>query len=246
MIKDIARSLSGIALAAIALSISACTAGSVTMDGMKGVPLADLDLSGAPPEEIALLGPDTINIVEGARLAIHVEGDQAIKDHLRFVLHDGKLAIGRQNWSLGESSGIATIEVTVPGARRLTLAGSGNMHAATLRADKARITIAGSGKVDVPVVETDDLNVELAGSGDFKAGGMAKSLRLSLAGSGSADMAGLKVESAKIDVAGSGSANFASDGQITANIIGSGEVRVKGRAQCKLTSIGAGKLICEP
>jgi hypothetical protein len=28
--------------------------------------------------------------------------------------------------------------------------------------------------------------------------------------------------------------------------MGSGEVRVKGRAQCKVTTMGSGKLVCEP
>jgi len=246
MIKDIARSLTGIAAAAIALSLSGCTTASVTLDGMKGVPLADLDLSGKPPEDITLLGPDTVTVSEGDKLAIQVSGSQDAKDRLRFVLHDGKLAIGREGWKVGGSGDLATIAVTVPTARRLVMAGSGTLHAAALRGDAASVSIAGSGSIDVPAIDTGELKVEVIGSGDFKAAGKARTLKLTIAGSGSANLAGLSAEQAKVDVAGSGDASFASDGEVSANIMGSGEVRVKGRAQCKVTAMGSGKLVCEP
>lgn len=246
MFKDIVRSLAGIAVAAVALSLSGCSAASVTIDGMKGVPLADLDLSAKPPEEIVLLGPDTVHVVQGERLAIQVAGDAAAKESLRFVLKDGKLSIGREGWKLGGSSGGATIEVTVPGVRRLVMAGSGTIHTAALSGESASVSIAGSGNIDVPAVDTGELKVEVIGSGDFKAAGKAKSLKLTIAGSGTANLAGLTVEVAKVDVAGSGDASFASDGDVTANIMGSGDIRVKGRAKCKVAAMGSGTLVCEP
>lgn len=246
MIKDLARTFAGIAFAALALSLTACKAGSVEMDGMKGLPLAELDLTQQAPEEITLLGPDTVRVVAGEKLAITVEGKQDAKDRLRFVLKDGKLAIGREGWKIGGSDDLATIQVTVPAARRLVMAGSGTMHADALRGDAVKISIVGSGDIEVPAVEAQELKVEVAGSGDLKAGGKAKSLKISIAGSGSADMPALSAEEAKVDVAGSGDARFASDGQVSANIMGSGEVRVKGRAQCKVNAMGSGTLTCEP
>ncbi|WP_421851337.1 head GIN domain-containing protein [Novosphingobium sp.] len=246
MIKDIARTLGGIAVAAVALSLSACGGATVEMGGMKGVPLAQLDLSAKAPDEITLLGPDTVRVVQGDKLAITVEGNQDAKDRLRFVLKDGKLAIGREGWKIGGSDDLATIQVTVPAARRLVMAGSGTMHADALRGDAASVSIAGSGDIDVPIVDTQDLKVEVIGSGDLKAGGRAKSLKISLAGSGSADLAGLTVDEAKVEIAGSGDASFASDGQVKADIMGSGSVKVKGRAQCKVNAMGSGTLTCEP
>ncbi|WP_298189484.1 head GIN domain-containing protein [Novosphingobium sp.] len=246
MIKDIARTLGGIAVAAIALSLSACDGATMEMGGMKGVRLAELDLSAKAPEEITLLGPDTVHVIEGDKLAITVDGKEDAKDRLRFVLTDGKLAIGREGWKIGGSDDLATINVTVPAARRLVMAGSGTMRADTLRGDAASVSIAGSGDIEVPLVEAQELKVEVIGSGDLKAGGKAKSLRISLAGSGSADLAGLSAEEAKVEIAGSGDARFASDGQVKADIMGSGSVKVKGRAQCKVNAMGSGTLTCEP
>ena len=246
MIKDIARTLCGIAVAAVALSLSACDGATVEMNGMKGVPLAQLDLSAKAPEEITLLGPDTVRIVQGDKLAISVEGKQDAKDRLRFVLKDGKLAIGREGWKMGGSNDLATIEVTVPSARRLVMAGSGTMQADALHGESASVSIAGSGDIDVPVIDAQELKVEVIGSGNLKAGGKVKSLKISLAGSGSANLAGLTAEEAKVEIAGSGDASFASDGQVKADIMGSGSVKVKGRAQCKVNTMGSGTLTCEP
>ena len=39
---------------------------------------------------------------------------------------------------------------------------------------------------------------------------------------------------------------FASDGTVSATIMGTGDVHVKGRAQWKVTAMGTGKLMCEP
>lgn len=249
MIKDIARTLAGIAAAALALSLSACEGAGFTingMDGMKGVPLAELDLTAQAPEEITLLGPDNVRIVRGDKLAIRVEGQQDAKDRVRFVLKDGKLAIGREGWTVGGNDDLAMIEVTVPAARRLVMAGSGTIRADGLRGETASISIAGSGDIDVPAVDTQELKVEVVGSGDLKAAGQTRLLTVSIAGSGSATMEGLTAEEAKIKIAGSGDARFASDGQVGADILGSGEVRVKGRAQCKVNARGSGTLICEP
>lgn len=243
MIKDIARTLAGIAVIGIALATTACESNPMSIDGHKGVPLADLDLSGPAPEEITLLGPDTVRIVAGDHLAITVEGDPALTSHLRFVRSDGKLGIGREN---GSYDGTATVNLTVPAPRRLILAGSGIMQADSLKGDKVGVTIAGSGTVDAAAIEAGDLKVEVLGSGALNAAGRAQALKLTVAGSGSAAMPGLHAASGEVDLAGSGNASFASDGPVKATIMGSGEVRVKGRASCTVSAMGSGRLICEP
>lgn len=240
-----ARALAGVALAGLALMAGGCDAASVTIDGMKGVPLAELDLTGQVPDEISLLGPDKVEVRAGDRLAISVDGADAVKERLRFTLDDGKLAIGRSKGGWNDQ-GTATITVTVPAVRRLVLAGSGTIDSEALTGPEAGVTIAGSGKVGTRAVEAQELKVEVLGSGSLAAAGRADRLRLVVAGSGEAMMDTLTVQSAKVDVAGSGSARFASDGEVKASIMGSGEVRVKGRATCKVTAMGSGKLVCEP
>lgn len=246
MMKQLVRSLGGVVALGLAFSLGGCETGAApTFNGHRGVPLADLDLSGNSAPEITLLGPDAVKVITGGRLAISVEGDQAVKDRLRFVLRDGKLGIGRQDngWN---SEGIATVTVIVPDVRDLVLAGSGTIDVDALRGDKVGVTVAGSGTVQAQRVDAGQLDVAVLGSGTLKATGQAQTLGLKIAGSGAADMANLDAANAKVDVAGSGDARFASNGNVDANIMGSGEVRVRGRATCKVTAMGSGRLVCEP
>lgn len=246
MLKDLFRTVAAVAVLGIALGASGCDGASITIDGEKGVPLAELDMSGAAPSEVALLGPDRVHITDGDKLAITVDGDDAVKSQLRFVLTDGKLGISRAKWKSDEPRGIATVNVTMPAPRKLVMAGSGQIDAASLKGDDANIVVAGSGTITAPGTEVGTLKLDIAGSGKVTAGGTAKTLKTMIAGSGEADFAGLHVDDADITVAGSGNMRFASDGDVKAKIMGSGSVAVKGRAKCTVKSMGSGQLVCEP
>ena len=244
MFKDLFRALASVAVLGIATSLSGCD-GNITIDGLKGVPLAELDLSGAAPREVALLGPDKVHLITGDKLAISVDGDDAAKARLRFAINDGKLSVSRDHWKMGEGSSTATVNVTMPAPSKLIMAGSGQIDADALTGDDANITIAGSGSISSPKTNVGKLKIDIAGSGTARAAGTARELRSNIAGSGSADLAGLKVGQADITVAGSGNASFASDGDVKATIMGSGEVRVTGHAKCTVKSMGSGRLVCE-
>jgi Putative auto-transporter adhesin, head GIN domain len=224
--------------------LSGCDKAHISIDGEDGKPLSELDMSGAAPHGLVLLGPDTVNITTGDKLAITVEGDKALAENLRFTLKDGTLGVLRKDgmWSSKDS---VTVHVTMPAPDQLTMSGSGKIKAATL-AKKAEVTIAGSGDVETNAIAADKLEVTIAGSGSYRANGQVAHLDMNIAGSGNANMEGLKAEKAEISIAGSGSSRFASDGEVKANIMGSGEVRVSGRASCTVSALGSGKLICEP
>lgn len=208
--------------------------------GIEGGRLADLDLS-ARPTGLILLGPDDVRLRQGESLAIAVDGDSAVKDALRFAIHEGRLAILRRPGSTGK----AVVNVTMPAPASLVAAGSGRIAAESL-APKADVTIAGSGGIDTLAIAAEALKVTIAGSGTYRAAGTAGSLDMTIAGSGDAEMEALKADRASIRVVGSGCSAFASDGPVKAAIAGSGEVRVRGRASCEVKSTGSGRLVCEP
>ena len=245
-LKSILRGVAPLAALAFAAAASGgCDKMHVSINGEEGKKLSELDLTGAPPTEVALLGPDTVRIAQGEALAISVDGDPEVVEEMRFTLKDGKLGILRKGPRVNDDR-VATVNVTMPAPKKLMMAGSGKIFAPALARESARVTVAGSGAVETERVETDELKVDIAGSGSYRAAGNAKSLRLAIAGSGDARMGALKVDEAKVDIAGSGDSTFASDGNVRANIMGSGEVRVIGRATCKVSSMGSGRLVCEP
>ena len=238
------RALGPIIAVAMAAGVAACD-GNISINGEKGKPLAEIDLTGTPPQELVLLGPDEVRVTQGDTLAITVEGDKAVTDRLRFTLKDGTLGVLREGKSIDMGSAKAVVNVTMPAPKTLTMAGSGKISAAAL-AKEAKVTIAGSGDIETPSIASDKLDLTIAGSGSYRGAGNVTALEVNIVGSGSAEMDALKTEKADLTIAGSGNSAFASDGEVKAKIMGSGSVTVRGRARCTVESMGSGKLVCEP
>lgn len=239
--------LAGLALAA---ALSGCDAKidfdgkDMRFNGKEGKTLAELDLTGAPPSELALLGPDEVQVTLGDKLAITVDGDAAAQAAVRFVRDGDTLGIMRGRSDSAKADGHAIVRITMPAPREVTMLGSGRIATPSMAAN-AKVVVAGSGEIDGGAASGDSLEVTIPGSGEFRTNGSVRSLELTVLGSGSAIMDALKVEKAKITMAGSGDAAFASDGEVEATIVGSGEVRVIGRARCKISAVGSGRLVCE-
>ena len=241
MLHKILKGLAPVAVLAAGAMLAGCD-GHVLIGDTNGVPLAELDTSGAAPTELAVVGPDNVVVTKGSKLDIDVSGDQAAVDALRFSLEDGTLGISRERNS-GKDLGRATVRVTMPSLTALTVAGSGSVEVAEVTGS-AEVTIAGSGNAKIAKVDATRLDLTIAGSGDVEAAGGVETLDMTVAGSGSGRMAGLRVDNADISVVGSGSAEFDSDGKVDASIMGSGSVTVNGSASCTVSAMGSGKLNC--
>ena len=242
MISLFAKPFIPCAALGMAFSLSACDGVDIGIGDSAGLPLAELDMSGAAPTELVLAGPDTVIVTEGNTLAIDVEGDADVVDAMRFTSEDGSLRIMREK-DFRSAKGKATVRVTMPRAQGVTIAGSGSARLPAM-ADKGEVTIAGSGDADIGTLTASRLEVTVAGSGSVKAAGSVDRLELTIAGSGSAVMPDLKADRAEISIAGSGDATFASDGQVDASIIGSGDVIVQGNATCTVDAMGSGTVKC--
>jgi len=241
MLHKVLKGVAPLAALAAGAFLAGCN-GNITIGDSEGVPLADLDTSGAPPTKLVLAGPDNVVVSEGPSLDIDVSGDQKAVDALRFTFDDGALGVMRDK-NADKQIGRATVRVTMPSLNAIVMAGSGEIEAESLSGE-AEVTIAGSGRAKVARVDATKLDLTIAGSGAFEASGSAENLDLTIAGSGASRMAGLRVGKADISVVGSGDAEFASDGKVDANIMGSGSVTVEGNADCTVQAMGSGKLRC--
>lgn len=242
MIGQFFKTIASVAALGIGLATAGCDNINVTVGDGDSVPLSELDMSGAAPTKLVLASRDKVVLKEGGKLAIKVSGDPEAIEALRFNLDDDSLGIMREKGS--KSDGKALVSVTMPAPREIILAGSGEVDAPVL-AEKADVNMAGSGTVRVAKVAATSLSVNVMGSGKLEAGGTAEKLDFNVAGSGQLAARKLKVERAEINIAGSGGGEFASDGKVTANVAGSGEVTVYGRARCKISAMGSGKLHCK-
>ena len=239
-----AKAFAPVAAVVFAAGLSGCDGSHIRINGDDGKKLSELDLTGKVPSQVVLAGPDEVRITQGDKLTIVVEGDAEATERMRFTLDGDTLGVLREGKWSKDSGPVAVVKVTMPAPRELTMAGSGKIVAEAL-ASAAKVTIAGSGSIDTAKLAGESLELTVAGSGSYRAAGTVKKLDLTVAGSGSASLDGLKVETAKVTIAGSGDATFASDGEVSADILGSGSVTVRGRARCKVSAMGSGKLVCE-
>lgn len=244
--KHLARTFAPVMIAVLTTAAAGCDGKtSFKIGGEEGKKLADLDMSGPAPDELVMAGPDTIELTQGDKLTITIDGDPDAAAKMRFTLKGTTLGVMREGKVFDAHGGkVAVVHITMPAPKEITMAGSGVITAPAL-ARAAKVTVAGSGDISAQAVGEDSLDLNIAGSGNFRAAGNVKSLDMTIAGSGSAMLDALRADKAEVTIAGSGSTAFTSDGEVDASIMGSGEVRVKGRARCKLTAMGSGRLICE-
>lgn len=229
-------------LAALALlaPLAGCDS-QMEINGQKGVPLAEVELTGAPPIEVVLASGDNVIVTDGTTFTIKVEGAGA--DNVRFVRDERTIGITREKGFTGEGS--ATIRITMPPPEELVIAGSGTIQAQSL-AEDAEISIGGSGTVGFTRAAAQKLAINIGGKGTVKGAGTAKVLEVNIGGSGNVELAGLKADNAEVSIGGNGDVAFASDGKVEANIAGSGDVSVAGNAKCTVNAFGSGTLTCAP
>jgi hypothetical protein len=235
------RRLPAAGLAALALSLAGCDGAEIEINGQKGVPLAEVELAGPPPSEVALFSGDTVILTEGPDFALAVEGSNT--DSLRFLRDSEVIGITREKGWSGPSD--ATIRITMPPPREVVIGGSGTIRAQSL-ASEADVNIGGSGTASFARVAATRLGINIGGSGSVQGAGTAKTLEVLIGGSGRIDMPDLKADTATVTIGGSGDVAFASDGTVEANIGGAGDIAVTGNAKCTVNALGSGTLTCTP
>jgi hypothetical protein len=228
------------AVLALSTMLAGCDS-QMEINGEKGVPLAEVELAGAPPVEVVLASGDKVIVTDGTTFTIKVEGTDT--ESLRFVRDERTIGITREDGWSGEST--ATIRITMPPPEELVIAGSGTIQAQSL-ANQTEISIGGAGTVEFAQVAIESLAINIGGSGTIKGAGTTKQLEVNIGGNGDVELAGLKADNAEVSIGGSGDVAFASDGEVEANIAGSGDVQVAGNAKCTINAFGSGTLTCTP
>lgn len=237
------------AILASSLLVSACsaveTAERYVSEKSDGFSDGTAEWQGEAFDRIVLSGPDNLEFTTGGSHAVEATGDADVLEKLRFKVVDGELRIGRkkEGWSIGDS-GAATIMVSAPALRALSIAGSGDADVDRMDADDVDLSIAGSGSVTVAEVRAASLKGSIAGSGTMVLAGKADKAKFSIAGSGDVKSPALEGDDVDIRIAGSGDVRIKSNGKVNAKLMGSGDVRIDGSAQCSSKSMGSGSLRC--
>ncbi|WJY19576.1 DUF2807 domain-containing protein [Alteriqipengyuania flavescens] len=140
---------------AFAAGVSGCDNIKMNINGsdFDGKPLAEIDLSGPAPTEVALMGPDIVTITEGSEFAITVSGtitSESLDDEAEInVLGSGRVDVAK----------VAASKLEI------NIAGSGSLKASGT-ADKLEMSIMGSGNSDLSGLKVGNAGVNVMGSGD--------------------------------------------------------------------------------
>lgn len=184
-----------------------------------------------------------LEIRQGPSEGLSITGDDNIVPLIETVVDNGTLKIRWADRVHGSTSYKSlNIVVNVTNVDSLNLSGSGEMHAAQLKAGDLRATISGSGEIAIDTLEANSLNISLAGSGTLTAAGHVNTLDATISGSGELAAAKLESRNARVTLQGSGDAAVWATETLNATIAGSGEVTYHGKPKVTRTIAGSGNV----
>jgi hypothetical protein len=182
-------------------------------------------------DEISVTGSFDVELVSGKEGNITINGDENIINHIITEVVGTKLKIHfEKNKSYSYNSKLI---ITVPFEEisKVSLNGSGDIETKdTVNAKKFEINLTGSGD-GIFNVNSTNLNVSLSGSGDVKVIGITKDLDAKVAGSGAIDCSKLEAQNADVNVAGSGDLKVNCIKNLTASVVGSGDIHYKNKPE---------------
>lgn len=182
-------------------------------------------------DEISLTGSFDVELVSGKEGNITINGDENIINHIITEVEGSTLKIHfEKNKSYSYNSKLI---ITVPFEEisAVSLTGSGSIQTKdTINAKKFEINLAGSGDGNFNVNST-KLNVLLTGSGDLKVTGITQNLDAKVAGSGDLDCSKIEAENAEVAVVGSGDLKVNCIKNLTASVVGSGDIHYKNKPE---------------
>lgn len=194
---------------------------------------------------VSLRGEDDVDVRTGPAFKVTATGDSALLDRLEIRKDGDTLRIGRKDgdWRWGGDKG-AKITVTLPRLTSADVAGSGDMTVDRAEGDFDG-SIAGSGNLSIAQLRAGKAGLSIAGSGDLHvAAGQANQIDASIAGSGDLDAAALKAARGEFSIAGSGNIRAQVTGEADISIVGSGDVELTGGAKCSVSAMGSGEARC--
>ena len=121
--------------------------------------------------------------------------------------------------------------------KAIQLVGSGDVILERgLRLNHLKCSLVGSGDIDIDV-EANALDLVLSGSGDLNAKGDCPTLNVSLAGSGDIKAQSIKSKNVSANVVGSGDVMVYASEEFKGKVVGSGDILVEGNPKIQDTSV---------
>jgi hypothetical protein len=224
-------------------SLIACAAGAAADEVVR----QNRDIA-QPFTEVRLVGGFDLELTQSDAVSLVIEAAQEDLSHIRSDVKDGVLTLLREDsgllsfsrWFSRHSTPRAFLSTKA--LNRLTLDGSGSIHAVAWSSDALRARIAGSGDLKFDALRAAHFTCDIAGSGDAVVAGSVTSQKVQIAGSGRYSAADLKSQTASVSISGSGNADLWAERTLDVRIAGSGDVRYHGTPAVTQSLSGSGHL----
>jgi hypothetical protein len=183
-----------------------------------------------------------VEIAAGEQQSVVIEGDDNILPLIETVVENGNLKIRMKERNVSIRSATIKVVVNARSLNSLSIAGSGDIRAASLKSDSLSARIAGSGDIRIGSLDSGSLQVSISGSGDFTAAGRANTLETGIAGSGNLKVGNLETQRASIKISGSGNALVWAHETLSVRISGNGDVAYFGDPALTKSISGSGSI----
>jgi hypothetical protein len=182
---------------------------------------------------VTLAGIGNVYLTQGTTESVRIEAEDNLIPYFDTSVQGSTLKIGIKDRYMGISllpTQPVKFYVTLPRIETVTLAGSGDILAGTIRTDTFGISLLGSGNISTDTLDATNVDIHLNGSGKVTLGTVtAREVTANIAGSGDIQLDTLAADKITSKTAGSG--NITIGGKVTeqsAAILGSGDYRAGG------------------
>jgi hypothetical protein len=189
---------------------------------------------------VMLAAPVRLEVVQGEAEGLVLEGDERSLADIESFVEGGVLKVRVKPSVRYFHGGKITGTLNVRRLERLSIHGSGDLHAARFDAKDFSVSIHGSGNLHIRALTASKLDAGIHGSGDIEVGGRAERFTLDIAGSGDVKAAELESRDVTVNIAGSGDARVWAREQLRVKIAGSGDVRYRGEPKVAPSILGSG------
>ena len=193
-------------------------------------------------DAIELTGSDNVRVLPGSAISVTASGDPRAVASLLIEVRGTALHIGRRPGTWRDKG--ATVTVTVPTVRAVSISGSGDMAVGRIVRPDFDGSVSGSGGLVLSDLRVRAARLQLGGSGSIAASGTAGQVSIDLGGSGSVDARRLAAPDVTVDLGGSGGVTAVASRTARVSVAGSGSVRVTGGARCSVSRNGSGTVSC--
>jgi hypothetical protein len=183
-----------------------------------------------------------MEIIQGDKQSVVVEGSTSELDHIITSVENGKLRIYTKNYI--DQFHDLKIYITVKELSDITVAGSGDVVMnSSLKTENLNLEISGSGDIRISDLSANKVELQIAGSGNISVKGVSSErIDVNVTGSGDVKASELQTKSADVNITGSGSVEIFTTDFLDNTIVGSGNLFYKGNPKIDSHITGSGRI----